>query len=39
MEYSYQISDDVMIRELGPQYSRGLWYRFTRAVKKWYYML
>ena len=33
------ILDEAMKEVLGPQYSRGLWYRFTRAVKKWYYML
>ena len=33
------ILDEVMKQVLGPQYSRGPWHRFTRAVKKWYYIL
>ena len=37
IEIPNEISDDVMKQE--PQYSRGPWHRFTRAVTKWYYYL
>ena len=39
IEIPNDILDEVMKEVLGPQYNRGPWYRFTRAVKKWYYML
>ena len=39
IEIPNKVLDDVMNEELGPQYSRGPWYRFTRAVTKWYYCL
>ena len=39
IEIPNEILDDVMKRELGPQYSRSPWHRFTRAVTRWYYYL
>ena len=39
IEIPNEILDDVMKRELGPQYNRSPWHRFTRAVTRWYYYL
>jgi hypothetical protein len=39
IEIPNEILDEVLQQELGPQYSRGPWHRFTRAVTKWYYYL
>ena len=39
IEIPNKVLDVVMKADLGPQYSRGPWHRFNRAVMKWFYEL